>query len=218
MKKLYILLMFVMSAIYSMAGIRGDLDNNAIIDVEDVNAAINIILKINSINDYPGNGDIDDNGFIDVEDVNHIINFILQLESPVDEWVLLCQGVDLQTIEIPMSGVGCLVAVDDALDFSVLSSYGDVLADSILKVTFGQRWSALVTPVNAGDNKIRRVVKDHLTFIGLSGEICIYDAYGTLIKRAESTGGEAVVKVNNLQSGTYFLKSGNQVFKFVKSK
>ena len=57
----------------------GDLDKNGIIDVEDVNAAINIILKLKTVADYPGNGDMDGNGFIDVEDVNAIINIILKL-------------------------------------------------------------------------------------------------------------------------------------------
>lgn len=60
-------------------GIVGDIDGSGMIDVEDVNAAINIILKLKNISDYPGNGDMDDNGFIDVEDVNAIINKILNL-------------------------------------------------------------------------------------------------------------------------------------------
>lgn len=60
-------------------GLLGDLDGNKMIDVEDVNAAINIILKLNTQADYPGNGDMDGNGIIDVEDVNAIINIILKL-------------------------------------------------------------------------------------------------------------------------------------------
>lgn len=59
--------------------ILGDVDNSGIIDVEDVNAAINIILKLKTISDYPGNADMDGNGIIDVEDVNAIINIILML-------------------------------------------------------------------------------------------------------------------------------------------
>ncbi|MBO7609606.1 MAG: BspA family leucine-rich repeat surface protein [Muribaculaceae bacterium] len=60
-------------------GILGDLDGSGIVDVEDVNAAINIILKLKTINDYPGNGDMDGSGYIDVEDVNAMINIILKL-------------------------------------------------------------------------------------------------------------------------------------------
>lgn len=61
----------------SAPGILGDLDGSGIVDVEDVNAAINIILKLKTVVDYPGNGDMDGNGIIDVEDVNAIINIIL---------------------------------------------------------------------------------------------------------------------------------------------
>ncbi|MBO7608913.1 MAG: hypothetical protein J6S96_01755, partial [Muribaculaceae bacterium] len=60
-------------------GILGDLDGNGFVDVEDINAAINIILKNKSMSDYPGNGDMDGNGMIDVEDVNAMINVILHL-------------------------------------------------------------------------------------------------------------------------------------------
>ena len=60
-------------------GIVGDIDGSGMIDVEDVNATINIILKLKNISDYPGNGDMDGNGMIDVEDVNTIINKILNL-------------------------------------------------------------------------------------------------------------------------------------------
>ena len=60
-------------------GILGDLDGSGIVDVEDVNAAINIILKLNTMSDYPGNGDMDNSGMIDVEDVNAMINIILKL-------------------------------------------------------------------------------------------------------------------------------------------
>ena len=63
----------------SAPGILGDLDGSGIVDVEDVNAAINIILKLNTMADYPGNGDMDNNGMIDVEDVNAMINIILKL-------------------------------------------------------------------------------------------------------------------------------------------
>lgn len=59
--------------------VSGDLDDNGMVDVEDVNAAINIALKLSSVDDYSGDGDMDGNGIIDVEDVNAIINIILKL-------------------------------------------------------------------------------------------------------------------------------------------
>lgn len=60
-------------------GVRGDIDGNGLVDVEDVNAAINIVLKLNNSSDYPGSADLDNNGIVDVEDVNAIINIILKL-------------------------------------------------------------------------------------------------------------------------------------------
>ena len=61
----------------SGSSVTGDLNGDGIVDVDDVNAIINIILKVKTISDYPGNGDMDGNGIIDIEDVNAIINIIL---------------------------------------------------------------------------------------------------------------------------------------------
>ena len=55
----------------------GDVTGDQLVDVEDVNATINIILKKKTIEDYPGNADVNNEGIIDVEDVNSIINIIL---------------------------------------------------------------------------------------------------------------------------------------------
>ena len=59
--------------------VSGDINGDNIVDVEDVNAVINIILKLKEINEYPGSGDMNGDGIIDVEDVNAIINTILKL-------------------------------------------------------------------------------------------------------------------------------------------
>lgn len=60
-------------------GILGDLDGNGMVDVEDINAAINIFLKLANASDYPGNGDMNGDGLIDVEDINAMINITLHL-------------------------------------------------------------------------------------------------------------------------------------------
>ena len=59
---------------------HGDVDGDSKVDVSDVNAVINIILKTKLATDYPGNADIDNDGKVDVSDVNAIINLILKLE------------------------------------------------------------------------------------------------------------------------------------------
>lgn len=59
--------------------ISGDVDGSGLVDVDDVNATINIILQANRPSDYAGNADLDNNGLVDVDDVNAIINKILKL-------------------------------------------------------------------------------------------------------------------------------------------
>ena len=57
----------------------GDLTGDDKVDVADVNAIINIILKLKTPDDYPGDADVTGDNKIDVADVNEIINIILQL-------------------------------------------------------------------------------------------------------------------------------------------
>ena len=57
--------------------IAGDVNGDSKVDVEDVNAIINIILESKTEADYPGNGDLNGDNKIDVEDVNAVINIIL---------------------------------------------------------------------------------------------------------------------------------------------
>lgn len=61
------------------AGVLGDVDGSGIVDVDDVNAAINIILGQKPISYYAGEADVDGSGIVDVDDVNMIINIILNL-------------------------------------------------------------------------------------------------------------------------------------------
>lgn len=59
--------------------VDGDVTGDGKVDVEDVNAVINIILKLSAVTDYPGNADVKADDKIDVEDVNAIINRILKV-------------------------------------------------------------------------------------------------------------------------------------------
>ena len=60
-------------------GLDGDVDDSGIVDVDDVNALINIILGFNTASDFGGNADLDGSGIIDVDDVNRLVNIILGL-------------------------------------------------------------------------------------------------------------------------------------------
>ena len=61
------------------SAILGDVDGDGKVDVTDVNAVINIILKTKTEADYPGKADVDGDGKVDVTDVNAIINLILKV-------------------------------------------------------------------------------------------------------------------------------------------
>ena len=59
--------------------VTGDVDGDGKVDVTDVNAVINIILKTKVQADYPGLADVDGDDKVDVSDVNAIINIILKV-------------------------------------------------------------------------------------------------------------------------------------------
>lgn len=59
------------------AAITGDVNGDNVVDVEDVNAVINVILGTSTIDQYAGNADLNGSGVVDVEDMNEIINIIL---------------------------------------------------------------------------------------------------------------------------------------------
>ena len=54
----------------------GDVNGDTKVDVEDVNAVINMILKVS---ETTAAGDVNNDGKVDVEDVNAIINIILKV-------------------------------------------------------------------------------------------------------------------------------------------
>lgn len=55
----------------------GDVTGDGLVDIDDVNAVINIILKVKEENDYPGVSDLNNDGTVDVDDMNIVINIIL---------------------------------------------------------------------------------------------------------------------------------------------
>ncbi|MBR6284779.1 MAG: leucine-rich repeat protein [Muribaculaceae bacterium] len=58
--------------------VRGDLNGDGSVDVEDVNIIINLILEATTPEQIAGNADINDDGTTDIEDVNTLINLILE--------------------------------------------------------------------------------------------------------------------------------------------
>lgn len=131
-------------------------------------------------------------------------------------WMMVFQNSQGETQEIAMSDVGSLVAVDDAYDFTILSTTGGVLAEGVLKVSFSQNADEAIRPVASLGNMLARAATDKLTLFGVSGEVLLYDAVGVLQKRVTAVGGETVVSLANLPTGAYVVKVGKQTFKFMK--
>lgn len=57
----------------------GDVNQDGSVDVEDVNAVINVILDQNEVSDYQSRADLNGDNRVDVEDLNVVVNIILGL-------------------------------------------------------------------------------------------------------------------------------------------
>ena len=57
--------------------VNGDVNGDGKVDIEDVNAVINVILELKSPISFKGYADVNNDGKVDIEDVNAIINIIL---------------------------------------------------------------------------------------------------------------------------------------------
>ena len=83
---------------------KGDVTGDGKVDVEDVNAAINIILEQKTASDYSGVSDLTGDGKVDVEDVNLIINYILNPETgpvgPEGAVVIEVNGVKFKMVNV----------------------------------------------------------------------------------------------------------------------
>ncbi len=133
-----------------------------------------------------------------------------------DDWVIVFQDAYGVEQQIPMASIGSLVAVDDAYDFTILSTSGDILAEGVLKVSFQANGSTGIKPIKSSGNMIARIASDKLTLIGANGEIAIYNTAGSLQTRTKATEGETIISIAHLPSGVYIVKTGTQTFKFMK--
>ena len=136
-----------------------------------------------------------------------------------NSWYLLAQLTDGDMEVIPMSTVGSLVAVDDAYDFTVLDPYGYVILEKVKKAVFKSAWEldpSTIRTVRQDRNLLGSVAHNRLSLIGVSGEVCLYDANGKMQLSTTAQGGETVVSIAHLPAGVYVVKCGKQTFKFVK--
>ena len=77
-----------------------DITGDGKVDVSDVNAVINIILKEKSTADYPGDADVTGDDKVDVSDVNAIINVILNPETLIDFEEFEVNGVKFKMVKV----------------------------------------------------------------------------------------------------------------------
>ena len=57
--------------------VKGDVNGDGVVDIADVNCAINVILGSETAEKYEGRADVNGDGAVDIADVNEIINIIL---------------------------------------------------------------------------------------------------------------------------------------------
>ena len=62
-------------------GIRGDVNNDGKVDVQDVNILVNILLGTDQASNYDGRADVDESDTVDVGDINTVINIMLNINS-----------------------------------------------------------------------------------------------------------------------------------------
>lgn len=146
-----------------------------------------------------------------------ITSFAVVAKANEKVWLMVYQSAEGKVQELLMSDVGSLVAVDDAYDFTILSTTGSVLAEGVLKVSFEYSAATSISPSTKSDDMIARAASDKLTLIGVSGEVCVYDTAGVLKKQVNATGGETIINIAQLPAGVYIVKNGNQTFKFMKN-
>ncbi len=143
--------------------------------------------------------------------------FLCHLTAFADnDWVMVFQNADREMMEVPMSQVGSLVAVDDAYDFTILSTSGSVIAEGVTKVSFENHGSSGIHPIVLSKDMIARAASDKLTLIGVSGEVTVYDTGGVQQLQVMATGGETVISIAHLPAAVYVVQVGKQTFKFMK--
>lgn len=73
----YVVLSITQEGEDAPAPLKGDVDNNGVVDISDISILIDIVLGKDDAANYDGRADLDGNGVVDVTDVNATINIIL---------------------------------------------------------------------------------------------------------------------------------------------
>ena len=128
------------------------------------------------------------------------------------KWYLL---TDTEQV-IEMSRVASLVATDTEDTFSILDTFGNILAKGVLRATFAQIDPTGIKEVKVQGNMLESLVDNVLTLIGAEGDIEIFSINGSKMLSVKTTKRETRINVSHFSPGVYLVKCGKQSFKFNK--
>ena len=76
-KRLFTLAVLLASVLAASAAVRGDVNGDGVVDIDDLNAVINVMVHKNTDAGIEARADIDGNGMVDIDDLNIVINVIV---------------------------------------------------------------------------------------------------------------------------------------------
>ncbi|MBR4730164.1 MAG: SUMF1/EgtB/PvdO family nonheme iron enzyme [Prevotella sp.] len=204
-------------AMDAVTNASGDVDDDGFVTAADIVAILNVI-EGNGDSALRLRADVNEDGTVNIAD---ILKLIKMIDKPTETWYIVAYFADSSKKNYPMSTVGSLVAADNADDFTVLDANGYVTAENVIMVEFKNTTElGAATPticnISVPRDMLGDVVSDHLTLIGVSGKVSVFNASGKEQLSTEARGGETVLRISHLPTGIYTVKCGNQTFKFMK--
>ena len=93
-KRLFTLTVLLASVLAASAAVRGDVNGDGVVDIDDLNAVINVMVHKNADTGIGARADIDGNGMVDIDDLNVVINVMVGKDSgDTDENTFTVNGV-----------------------------------------------------------------------------------------------------------------------------
>ena len=83
-KRLFTLAVLLASVLAASAAVRGDVNGDGVVDIDDLNAVINVMVHKNTDTGIEARADIDGNGMVDIDDLNVVINVMVGKDNGGD--------------------------------------------------------------------------------------------------------------------------------------
>ena len=162
--------------------ILGDVTGDGVVDIDDVSAIINVILKKSLETDYPGSCDLNDDGVVDVSDISIEINLVLGNGSSAPRRV---EGSDAQTMwvvtgqikwgfnttqlgQMPIANATTLTVLDKVFNIGDIDEiYVDntALADDNIMVTYNDTAADVLIAGNIASHLTGAVTGAHVALL-----------------------------------------------------